>query len=123
MKRLDDELKEALLRQEAPHGFADQVLTRAAQQGPRLFKPVWRDSWWRVFAQPLIRWAAASAVLAALVMGGAHYRSVQRERVAGEAAKERLVLALRIAGSKLRLAKTKVGEINSEQTQIQQEKE
>jgi len=48
-----------------------------------------------------------------LVVGGVHYRSVQRERAQGEAAKQRLLLALRIAGRKLQLAKTRVDQINS----------
>jgi hypothetical protein len=38
---------------------------------------------------------------------------VRRERAQGEAAKQRLMLALRIAGSKLQLAKSRVNEINA----------
>jgi hypothetical protein len=116
MTGLDDELKSALLRRQAPRGFTDRVLACAAEQNPRRFDPVSRVSWMRVFAQPLIRWCATAAVSAALVVGGVHYHSVRRERAEGEIAKERLLLALRIAGSKLKLAKTKVDQINSEQT-------
>jgi hypothetical protein len=74
-----------------------------------------------------------AAVSAALVLGGVHYRNVQRERAQGEAAKERLLLALRIAGNKLQLARTRVDQINSgqinsdqinsDQPQNQQERE
>ena len=73
------------------------------------------EPWWRIFTQPLVRWAAMGATATALVMGGIHYRSVQRERAKGEAAKQQLMLALRIAGSKLQLAKTRVNEINATQ--------
>jgi hypothetical protein len=137
MTHFEDELKNALGRQEAPRGFADRVLARAAEQASQPTKAAWRDSWrdsWRkIFAQPLVsgmllRWAATAAVCTALVLGGAHYRNVQRERARGEAAKERLLLALRIAGSKLQLAKTRVDQINSDQsnadqTENQQERE
>jgi len=128
MTRFEDELKNALQLQEAPDGFADRVLARTAGQAPRPLRSTWRDSLWNVFAQPLLRWAAVAAVSVALVAGGIHYRNVQRERAQGEAAKEQLLLALRIAGSKLQLAKAKVDQINSDptnfsQTENQQERE
>jgi hypothetical protein len=131
MSRFDDELKSALRRQDPPQGFADRVLARAAEQGTREVKPARRE-WLKIFAQPLrwpvLRWAAVAAVSAALVLGGVHYRNVQRERARGEAAKERLLLALRIAGNKLQLARTRVDQINSDQgnsdqPQNQQERE
>jgi hypothetical protein len=120
MTRFEDELKNALHRQEAPDGFADRVLARAAEQGSRQVKLTWRDSWLKIFAQPLapanlLRWAAVAVIAVALVLGGVHYRNLQRERAQGEAAKARLLLALRIAGSKLQLAKTRVDQINSDQ--------
>jgi uncharacterized membrane protein len=75
-----------------------------------------------------LRWATVAALAAALVTGGLHYRQIQydkaeRERAQGEAAKQRLMLALRIASSKLQLAKSKVIEINAEQTAHHVEKE
>jgi hypothetical protein len=127
MTRFEDELKNALRRQEPPDGFADRVLARAAEQGSRQFKGSWRDSWLKIFVQPLapanlVRWATVAAVAAALVVGGVHYRNVhvQRERAQGEAAKARLLLALRIAGSKLQLAKARVDQINSNQVNSDQ---
>lgn len=135
MTSFDDELKKALRRQEPPQGFADRVVARAAEQGTREVKPAWRDSWLKIFAQPLplLRWATVAAVAIALVLGGVHYRDVQRERARGEAAKEQLLLALRIAGNKLQLARTRVDQINSgqinsdqgnsDQPQNQQERE
>ena len=120
MTRFEDELKNALQRQEAPDGFADRVLAGAAGQTPRPLRFTWRDSLWNGFAQPLLRWAAVAAVSVALVAGSVHYRNVQRERARGEAAKERLLLALRIAGSKLQMARAKVDQINSDQTNSSQ---
>jgi hypothetical protein len=120
MTHFEDELKNALRRQKPPDGFADRVLARAAEQDSHPAKRTWRDSWLNIFAQPfapanLLHWATVVAVAAALVVGGVHYRTVhvQRERAQGEAAKERLLLALRIAGSKLQLAKARVDQINS----------
>ena len=111
---IEDELKRALRRQEAPPDFAGQVLARIARQSS--IRQMARDSWWRIFTQPLVRWAAVTATAASLVIGGIHYRSVQRDRARGEAAKQQLMLALRIAGSKLQLAKARVNEINRTQT-------
>jgi hypothetical protein len=116
---LDEVMKSALRRQEVPDGFAERVLARlAAQSSPQT--PVRRESWLRFFSRPLVRWAALAAAATAMILG-VHLYNLRRERAEGEAAKQRLMLALRIAGSKLQLAKAKVNEIN--QTGIQQVKE
>lgn len=109
--QMDEALKSALRRREAPDAFADQILARVARQNS--VRQLSRDPWWRIFAQPLIRRAAVSATAVSLVIGGVYYHNVQRERAEGEAAKQQLMLALRIAGSKLQLAKAKVNEINA----------
>jgi len=126
--RSEDALKRAMRRQPAPDGFADRVLARVAEQSSTESGPARRDSWWRVFSQPLVRWGTAGALAAALIAGGLHYHQVQhdkveRERAQGEAAKQQLMLALRIASSKLQLAKSKVNEINADQTENREEKE
>ena len=116
--RTENALKRAMRRQPAPDGFADRVLARVAEQNSADSRRGYRDSWWRVFPQPLVRWGTAGALAAALVAGGLHFRQVQyekTERAQGEAAKQRLMLALRIASSKLQLAKSKVNEINADQ--------
>jgi hypothetical protein len=118
---LDNALKNALRRQQAPEGFADRVLTRVANQGATQ-NPT-RDSWLTLFAQPLVRWAALAAIATAMILGVVHVQNVRRERAEGEAAKQRLILALRIAGSKLQLAKAKVNEINANQSRNKQVKE
>jgi hypothetical protein len=105
MRNIDDELRNVLRREEPPDGFADRVLQRAARGRVQQ----------RQTNRPLVRWAAA-AVIVASVAGGVQYRAVQQEReerIRGEAAKEQVVQALRIAGSKLQLVQAKIKEIGS----------
>lgn len=114
---LEKALKEALRREDAPESFAAKVLTRVAEKSAES-EPQY--SWLSIFSRPLLRWAAFAAVSICLALGGMHYR-LQRERVQGEAAKQQLMLALRIAGTKLQLAKSKVNEINTSRPQSQPE--
>ncbi len=52
---------------------------------------------------PRLRWAAAFAAVAIIVSaGGLEYRKQKEERVRAERAKEQVMLALRITGTKLR---------------------
>jgi hypothetical protein len=121
MKRTEDALKKALRREEVTDGFADRVLARVASQ--RSAQPESsRALWLNFFTRPLARWAVAAALSTAMILG-IHVNKVRRERAQGEAAKQRLMLALRIAGSKLQLAKSRVNEINAGQTEKREEKE
>jgi len=113
---LEDALRNALRREDAPEGFALQVLARAQQQSAT---QAHRTSWLSVFSQPLVRWAAVAALTICLVVGSILNRNLQRQRAEGEAAKQQLMLALRIAGSKLQLAKEKVNEINTSRPEPQ----
>ena len=116
--RLENVLKEALRRQDAPENFAADVLARIDQKSMES-EP--QHSWMSIFSRPALRWAACAAVFICLSLGGIHYRHVQRERAKGEAAKQQLMLALRIAGSKLQLAKERVNDINAARPQSQPE--
>jgi hypothetical protein len=109
---LEDAIKHALRRQEAPEDFTQRVIARVAAQNAAP-QPT-RNSWLSLFTQPIIRWAALAAVAAAMIFG-VHIYQERRERAQGEAAKQRLMLALRVAGSKLQLAKAKVNEMNMNQ--------
>jgi hypothetical protein len=115
---LEDALRNALRREDAPEGFALHVLVRAEQQNSADHEAQ-RTSWLSLFSQPLVRWAALAAVTVCLVVGSIYYRNLQRQRAEGEAAKQQLMLALRIAGSKLQLAKEKVNEINTSRPESQ----
>ena len=91
MASLEDELKSALRRQEPSPDFTDRVLARVAAT------PV------RPAPQPWIRWVAPMAAALMLAAGGAEYRHYR-----GERAKAQVLLAVRIAGSKLAKAQRKV---------------
>ena len=95
-----------------------QVLARVANEVPSQ-KAVQRPFWFAFCARPLVRWAAVAAVLAGTIFGP-HVHNVRRQQAEGEAAKQRLILALRIAGSKLQLAKAKVNQINANQLHADQ---
>jgi hypothetical protein len=114
---LENALRNALRREDAPEGFALRVLARAQQQNAA--HEAYRTSWLSIFSQPLVRWAAVAAVTICVVVGSIYYRNLQRQRAEGEAAKQQLMLALRIAGSKLQLAKSKVNEINTSRPEPQ----
>ena len=114
MKRIDELLKVALRREDAPPGFADRVMAQLEQQNIVQTGPE-RISWFRACSRPVARWATFAAVCASLITGGIHYRNLRREQAEGEAAKQQLMLALHIAGSKLQLARSKVNEIQASQ--------
>lgn len=116
--RLEHALQDALRREDAPENFAAKVLTRVARKSAET-EP--QHSWISIFSRAALRWAAFAAVSTCLALGGIHYRHLQRERAQGEAAKQQLMLALRIAGTKLQLAKSKVNEINTSRPQSQPE--
>jgi hypothetical protein len=95
---LEHDLKRALRRESPAPGFAGRVLARIEQ--PEIRK---RPVWWRA--------AAASVTLAALLGGyGAHKVAERRQE---ERAAEQVLLAMRIAGEKVRYAQQEVRGIGS----------
>jgi hypothetical protein len=94
MEDFEQQIRNALARKEPSFGFETRVL--AAARRPNVRHGVWR-------------WASALAAGIVLVMGitWEHERAVQ-ERAAGEAAKERLKLALKITSMKLSKIQQKV---------------
>jgi len=110
MNRLEDELKLALRRVDPPEGFAERVLARvASKETPKASPAHW---WLHAFGSVQLRWAAVCAMCVSLAVSGALYqRAADRRR--GEAAKEQLMLALRITGSKLQIAEQSLKELDS----------
>ena len=115
---LEEALRNAVRREDAPDGFVLKVLARAEQQNSAA-NDAQRTSWLSIFSQPVLRWSAVAAVTIAMAIGTIYYRNLQRQRAEGEAAKQQLMLALRIAGRKLQLAKEKVNEINTSRPEPQ----
>ena len=111
---LDDELKSALKRREPPAEFTDRVLARA-RAAPARGASSWRDRLALLFSLRTLEWATACAVAAVLLVGGgAEYRRRQE----GERAKEQVVFALRMAGSRLSFAQRMVLELSSGRTAV-----
>lgn len=105
MDHFEDELKIALRREDPPAGFVDRVLAQAADQ-PEPSRGRW-------FGMPWLRLALAASVCFVAVIG-ARFDNERRQRVHGEAAKEQLMLALRVTGGKLHAVNEKVRGLTSE---------
>ncbi len=106
---LEDELKSALKRREPPPGFIGRVVARAGTAPGRSSRS-WRDRLGPLFPMRRLQWAAVCATVTVLVVSaGTEYRRRQQ----GERAKEEVVFALRMAGSRLSFAQRKVLEVSS----------
>ncbi len=104
MTPFEEQLKEALARREPPEGFTNRVLQRTTQRmQDRTADKGWR--WRRSWV-----WRLAPAMLALLLASGAIYHEHQ-QTARGEEAKEKLLTAVRIAGSKLQETRQHVIEI------------
>lgn len=102
MTPFEQDLKKALKRREPSDGFTARVLARASQQDRP--KPTPGGG----FLQRLRSWRLIPVLAGALVItGGIAYQQHERE-ARGEAAKKQLILAMRIAGSKLHDAQLRI---------------
>jgi hypothetical protein len=105
---IDKQLRDALSRCSPPAGFTDRVLARAAAQGKR---PAWRP-WLFRLGWPTLRWVTVPTLAAMLVTGvGYHFYELRKQEVEARVARDQVLLALRITGSKLKLAKEKVKKV------------
>ena len=102
MSELERELRDALRRVEPSPDFRARVMARAEEHVP----------WWKLSWRKM-RWVAAATVAVVVAVGVPVYREVeQRRRAEGEEARQQVVTALRIAGSKVRLAQVKVQQLS-----------
>ena len=108
MSGLEDRLRDALRREDPPEGFAERVLARAAEQEPA-HGPRWL-SWLEV---PRLRWVAAVASLAIVLVAGVELRERREQRSEGERAKQQVMVALRLTASQLQFTQEKVRKISS----------
>ncbi len=94
MDDFEQQLNRAMARKEPPASFEARVLAAAARDSER------RRGWWAWLAQPVtLRWATV-ALAAVLVVTGVTWQR-ERERTAGEQARAKLELALKITSEKL----------------------
>lgn len=111
MSRFEDALREALRREDPGEDFTRRVLAALPRQQVKTVG--WRERLASMFRLPAFRLAAATALGAVLIVSGIEYRQA-RIRSEGEAAKQQLMLAMRIAGAKLHAAQTRVLEIGQQ---------
>lgn len=100
MDHFEEQLRTALRREDPDGNFSKGVLARLAEEKHRV-------RWWRL-RLPQLRWAAAMALLVAMLGLGLYQYEQRRQRAAGQAARQQVMVALRIAGAKIHLAETKV---------------
>ena len=102
-KRFEQELRASLQPRPAPAGFADRVLA-SVDALPRHEPMPWPI---RTIRNPVVRGAIAASLLLAVGAGG--YFEHQRERqIAGQHARQQVLLALRITSSTLQDVRNKV---------------
>lgn len=108
---LDRQLKRALRRESPAPGLAQRVLERIereSEQSRFMHVPSetqWTRRGWRAIA--------ASILLTAFVGGWAAHEAAERRREEGERARDQVLIALRIAGSKVRYAQQEVRAIGN----------
>ena len=95
---IEEQLKSALRRKQPSADFAKRVMSATRRPG----NPATRR-----------HWRAAAAVLMLTVILGAWSARQIAERREGERARDEVMLALHIAGAKVRYAQTQVHEIGS----------
>jgi hypothetical protein len=112
----EDDLKTALRRTEPHEGFANRVLARA--NGPAAAEP----SWWQYLTvlvrPPRVQWVALSLIVSVMIPAAGVYRKERQARAEGEKAKEQLVFAMRVTGSKLHRVHQKVLEMGRTDTRL-----
>jgi hypothetical protein len=113
--RLEAALRAALKREEAPSGFAERLESRLAEERKRrrewsvltaIFRPVFAL---RIESQV----AMAAALMLAIILPLGWRLHHQAEVARGEAAKQQVMLALRITGTQLRTIQERTQSIHA----------
>ena len=97
---LEDDLRRTLRRESPAPGFASRVLQRIERDDAPRRRNTWRN-------------IAASLTLTALLGGWAAHTVQERRRAEGEYAREQVLLAMRIAGEKVRYVQHEVRDIGA----------
>ena len=115
MSNLEEDLKIALRRQEPPADLADRVLARLSQPP----QPSWRERLSVLMQPPRLQWVAVSVMLSVLLpFAGVQYRKQQQYNAEGERAKQKLLFAVHVAGSRLHKAQKRVLESGRMDTRL-----
>lgn len=102
MKPLDDELRSLFKRKEPPEDFAERVLAQVDAAEPRL---TLAQRLAALLGRPTFRWAAAGALVCAMIiLGVVHYQHQRRIHAQAEQASRQAILALRITNAELEAA-------------------
>jgi hypothetical protein len=105
MMDFEDQLREALRPPDVPAGFKNRVLAKLPEAYPAAPRhPVMRR---------VALWASAVAVVAGSIMG-LQIERAQKQRALGEKAREQVMLALRITGTKLNQAQSHVLQVGDD---------
>jgi hypothetical protein len=105
MSNLEEDLKMALRREEPPPDLADRVLARLSQ--PQ--EPSWRERLSVLMRPPRLQWVAVTVMVSVLLPTAAlQYRKERQYQAEGERAKQQLLFAVHVAGSRLHQAQKKV---------------
>jgi hypothetical protein len=99
---LEEDLRNAMRRKEAPEGFAQRVLARATLTNQLPSKGL--------FTSRGLRWALAGTICLVIALAGIQYRLAQREQSRGEAAKAELIMALRVTATELQFVQEKLNQ-------------
>jgi hypothetical protein len=112
MTPFEEQLKQAMARREPSPDFTARVLARAAREQLQATE----SGRWGWFPRRRA-WRLAGAMAALLVMSGSALYQQHDRVVRGKAAKEKLLVAVRIAGLKLRQAHRQVLETEEDLNQ------
>jgi D-serine deaminase-like pyridoxal phosphate-dependent protein len=104
MTPFEEELRQALNRDDPGVDFTARVLARCAREDAQA-----RRSLWRMFWTPQA-WRLAALAAGLLVMAGGTAYEQHEHEARGMAAKRQLLLAMRIAGTKLQQVQERVKE-------------
>jgi len=115
MSYLEDDLKAALRRQEPPADFTERVLARLNRPP----EPSWRERLSVLMRPPRLQWVAVSVMVSILLpFGAVQYHKEREYQARGERAKEQLLFAVRVAGTRLHRAQRKVLEAGRMDTHL-----
>ena len=102
---LERDLRQALQRKQPSPGFTARVLANLPKEKS--------NPWTHWLHTPALAWATVAVLFVVFGAGSLAYYHHRQELVRGRAARQQLMLALRITGAKLQLAQQRVQAIGS----------